>query len=74
MAESSWACRSAAAGRGMMHYGLFGMARDLGSGLYEWVISLCCTVGCTSSTVEVGERTLKVVRQLAEGGFCTHMP
>ncbi len=53
----------------MMHYGLFSMARDLGSSLYEVLISLCCTVGCTITTVEVGERKLKVVRQLAEGGF-----
>jgi len=45
------------------------MGRDSASAVYYWLISLCCSVACTTSSITMGKRQLKVVRQLAEGGF-----
>jgi len=50
-------------------YSIVDMGRDAGSAVYTWLISLCCSVACTTSSITIGKRQLKVVRQLAEGGF-----
>ncbi|KAL1528085.1 hypothetical protein AB1Y20_009451 [Prymnesium parvum] len=50
-------------------YGVLSMAHDATSAVYSWILSLCCSVSCTTETVKINERTLRVVRLLAEGGF-----
>ena len=50
-------------------YSIIEMGRDAGGALYSWLISLCCSVSCTTTNIVIGKRNLKVVRQLAEGGF-----
>jgi len=50
-------------------YSVIEISRDAASGLYSWLLSLCCSVACTTTTVDVNKRTLRVVRLLAEGGF-----
>lgn len=50
-------------------YGALSMTSDMVSSLYSWILSLCCSVTCTTATVKVNSRTLKVVKMLAEGGF-----
>ena len=52
-----------------MSYGLIDMGNDTASALYTWLLSLCCSVGCTTDNISIGGRQLRVVRQLAEGGF-----
>ena len=42
---------------------------DVFGSIYSWLASLCCAVTCTTSTIKVNERSLKVVKLLAEGGF-----
>ena len=50
-------------------YGVFAILVDLLHAMYAWVLSLCCTVSCVSTMLDVNERRLRVVRLLAEGGF-----
>eukprot|EP00966_Prymnesium_polylepis_P293546 6779963-Prymnesium_polylepis.1 len=50
-------------------YSMVSMGTDAASALYSWLLSLCCSVSCTTSTLKVNERSLRVVRMLAEGGF-----
>jgi len=52
-----------------MAYGPLGMVSDLISGIWAWICSLCCAVNCTTSSMKINERTLRVVKLLAEGGF-----
>jgi serine/threonine kinase 16 len=52
-----------------MSYSVVDMGRDAASGLYNWLLSLCCSVACTTTTVAVNHRVVRVVRLLAEGGF-----
>jgi serine/threonine kinase 16 len=53
----------------MSSYSIVEGASDTASALYYWVLSFCCSVSCTVSSISVGKRTLRVVRLLAEGGF-----
>ena len=53
----------------MGSYGLVDMGRDTASSVYNWIVSLCCSVACKTSSVNVNSRALRVIRQLAEGGF-----
>ena len=46
-----------------------GIVFDLWQTLYTWVTSLCCATNCTTSTMKVNDRNLRVVKLLAEGGF-----
>lgn len=39
------------------------------SGLYSWMVSFCCSVACTTQSITINSRTLRVIRMLAEGGF-----
>jgi len=48
---------------------VFGVLADLWSSLYAWITSLCCAVNCTTATMKVNDKTLRVVKLLAEGGF-----
>ena len=50
-------------------YSAVDMGRDAASSLYNWLLSLCCSVACTTTTVAVNHRVVRVVRLLAEGGF-----
>ncbi|KAL3920845.1 MAG: hypothetical protein SGPRY_005108, partial [Prymnesium sp.] len=50
-------------------YGPVSMASDAASAVYSWVLALCCSVSCTTSTLKLNERSLRVLRMLAEGGF-----
>lgn len=45
------------------------LGRETASSLYNWLLSFCCAVSCTTSTITVNSRTLRVIRMLAEGGF-----
>ena len=53
----------------MSSYSIVDMGRDAGSAVYGWLLSLCCSVACTTANMTIGGRQLRVVRQLAEGGF-----
>ena len=53
----------------MSDYGMVSMGRDAVSSVYSWLLSLCCSVGCTTTNITINKRQLRVVRQLAEGGF-----
>ena len=63
--------REAAVSRAKMSdgYGALSMTSDVATSLYSWLLSLCCSVACTTSSVKVNNRTLRVVKMLAEGGF-----
>ena len=50
-------------------YSLIEIGSDAVSGVYSWLLSLCCSVTCTTSSISINERNLRVVRMLAEGGF-----
>ena len=52
-----------------MSYGPLQIIFDVFGSIYSWLASLCCAVTCTTSTIKVNERSLKVVKLLAEGGF-----
>ena len=54
-----------------MGYGPMSMVVDIFSGLYSWLLSLCCAVSCAvgSGTLTLNSRTLRTVKLLAEGGF-----
>jgi len=39
------------------------------SGLYNWLLSFCCSTGCSIQSMTINKRTLRVIRMLAEGGF-----
>ena len=52
-----------------MSYGPLQIIFDVFGSIYSWLASLCCAVSCTTSTIKVNERSLKVVKLLAEGGF-----
>ena len=52
-----------------MSYGPIQIIFDVFGSIYSWLASLCCAVTCTTSTIKVNERSLKVVKLLAEGGF-----
>ena len=60
---------SCAMGSGGGGYGVLEAASDTVSSLYSWLLSLCCSTSCSTSSVTVNGRSLRVVRQLAEGGF-----
>ncbi len=53
----------------MSGYGPIGMIRDVAEGVYSWIVGLCCAVSCATTSFEVNGRSLRVIRQLAEGGF-----
>ncbi|EOD42014.1 hypothetical protein EMIHUDRAFT_431902 [Emiliania huxleyi CCMP1516] len=53
----------------MSAYGPLAMVADVLSGIYAWVTSLCCAVTCSTQSMQVNERNLRVVKLLAEGGF-----
>lgn len=53
----------------MSGYSLVEAASDTASSLYTWLLSLCCSVSCTGTTISIGSRQLRIVRLLAEGGF-----
>ena len=53
----------------MSGYGLIDMGKDAVSSVYSWILSLCCNVTCTTSSITINNRQLRVVRMLAEGGF-----
>lgn len=50
-------------------YSVADMGSDAVSALYNWLLSLCCAVNCTTGSISVNARVLRVVRMLAEGGF-----
>jgi len=50
-------------------YGALSMTSDMASSVYSWLLSFCCSVGCTTANVKVNSRNLRVVKMLAEGGF-----
>jgi serine/threonine protein kinase len=50
-------------------YSLVDMGRDTAGAIYSWLLSLCCSVACTTTSFTIGSRHFKVVKQLAEGGF-----
>ena len=52
-----------------MSYGPLQIIFDVFGSIYSWLASLCCAVSCTTSTIKVNDRSLKVVKLLAEGGF-----
>ena len=52
----------------MSAYGPLAMVADVLSGIYAWVTSLCCAVTCSTQSMQVNERNLRVVKLLAEGG------
>ena len=51
------------------NYSLVDMGRDTVGVVYTWIVSLCCSVACSTSSVTINGRTFRVIRQLAEGGF-----
>ena len=51
------------------NYSLVDMGRDTVGVVYTWIVSLCCSVACSTSNVTINGRTFRVIRQLAEGGF-----
>jgi serine/threonine protein kinase len=61
--------RMGSGGGGGGGYGVLEAASDTVSSLYSWLLSLCCSTSCSTSSVTVNGRSLRVVRQLAEGGF-----
>jgi serine/threonine kinase 16 len=55
----------------MSDYGPLAIVSDVVYGTYSWLVSLCCAVECAtgSKSFTVGDRQLRSVRLLAEGGF-----
>ena len=54
-----------------MSYSIVEAGKDLSGALYSWLLSLCCSSAetCSVRSMTVNNRTFRVVRQLAEGGF-----